>query len=219
MAALDEGELLGRFATRGDEAAFEALVERLGPMVLGVCRRMLADPHDVDDAFQATFLVLFRKAGSIRDRDLVAPWLYGVARKVARRARGDRERRAAREQGSSVPEAVESIESDGFEVRAMIDEEIGRLPERHRRAVVLCDVEGLSREEAALRLGWSLNMVRGRLERARGRLRDRLTRRGVAPTGGAWVTLAGAPPIVSPSLLASTTRAALGVRGGSDGDE
>ena len=185
-------------------------------MVLGVCRRMLSDPHDVDDAFQATFLVLVRKAGSIRDRDLVAAWLHGVASKVARRARADSARRKAREKVATVPEAIEDgagVESGWFELRALIDEEIERLPEAHRRAVVLCDVEGLSREEAALRLGWTLNMVRGRLERARGRLRGRLARRGVAPSG-AWMVLMVAPPVPSPSLLSTTIRASLAFSSG-----
>ena len=211
VAGLGEGELLDRFATRRDEAAFEALVGRLGPMVLVVCRRMLSDPHDVDDAFQATFLVLVRRAGSIRDRDLVATWLYGVALKVARRARIEAGRRKARERLAVVPEAVEGeaeVESGWLELRALIDEEIGRLPESHRRAVVLCDVEGLSREEAAVRLGWTLNMVRGRLERARGRLRGRLARRGVTPSG-AWMALMVTPPVPPPSLLVATVRAAL----------
>ena len=221
VAGLDEGELLDRFATRRDEAAFEALVGRLGPMVLGVCRRILDDPHDVDDAFQATFLVLVRKAHAIRDRDLVAPWLHGVALKVARRARHDSARRAARERVAAGAEASEGggdgVESGWSELRALIDEEIGRLPEDHRRAVVLCDVEGLSREEAALRLGWTLNMVRGRLERARARLRARLARRGVTPTG-AWAALVVAPPVPSPALLAGTTRAALAFWTGPIGD-
>src|SRR5947208_1267654 len=97
VVGLGDGELLGRFADSGDEAAFEALVGRLGPMVLGVCRRMLADPHDVDDAFQATFLVLVRKARSIGDRELVGAWLHGVATRTARRARSASTRRAARE--------------------------------------------------------------------------------------------------------------------------
>ncbi len=209
VAALGEGELLDRFATRGDSAAFEALVARHGPMVLGVCRRVLADPHAADDAFQATFLVLVRRASAIRRPDLLAPWLHGVALKVARRARSDAARRAARERASAAPKGDEGdpvIESGWREVRAVIDEEIGRLPEAHRRAVVLCDVEGLSREEAARRLGWTANMVRGRLERARVRLRERLARRGVAPPGAwmAWV----AGPTPSPGLLSTTARAA-----------
>ncbi len=211
-AGLDDGELLGRFVARRDEVAFESLVARLGPMVVGVCRRMLRDPHDVDDAFQATFLVLVRRAGSIRDREVVATWLYEVAVRVARRARLDAARRADRERRGAVAEAREAggdAGADRSEVRAQIDEEIGRLPESHRRLVVLCDVEGLSREEAAARLGWTANMVRGRLERARGRLRDRLTRRGLAPSG-AWLALAtpGLPP--RPALVAATVRCAMG---------
>ena len=176
-------------------------------MVLGVCRRSLADPHAVDDAFQATFLVLVRRAGSIRDPDLLAPWLHGVALKVARRAKSDEARRAARERASAVPESVAGVEPGSGELLAVIDEEIGRLPEAHRRAVVLCDVEGLSREEAARRLGWSANMVRGRLERARARLRGRLARQGVAPSGAWMAWMAGPTP--SPGLLASTARVAL----------
>ena len=218
VAGLGDGELLGRFADRRDEAAFEGLVARLGPMVLGVCRRMLADPHDVDDAFQATFLVLVRRAGSIRDRDLVGPWLHGVAARVARRARAESSRRKARDRIAVVPEAVEAVEVEpGWpELRALIDEEIDRLPEHHRRAVVLCDVEGLSREEAAIRLGWTLNMVRGRLERARGRLRGQLARRGLAPPG-AWSALVASPPIPPPALASSTIRAALASPGGQVG--
>ncbi len=158
VVGLGEGELLARFATRRDEAAFEALVTRLGPMVLGVCRRMLSDPHDVDDAFQATFLVLVKKAGSIRDRDLVAPWLHGVASKVARRARArlgasEGPRARSRTVAGEVVEDGVGIESGWLELRALIDEEIERLPEAHRRAVVLCDVEGLEAlhaREAAL---------------------------------------------------------------------
>ena len=219
VAGLGDGELLGRFADRRDEAAFEGLVARLGPMVLGVCRRMLADPHDVDDAFQATFLVLVRRAGSIRDRDLVGPWLHGVAARVARRARAESSRRKARDRIAVVPEAVEAVaevEPGWPELRALIDEEIDRLPEHHRRAVVLCDVEGLSREEAAIRLGWTLNMVRGRLERARGRLRGQLARRGLAPPG-TWAALVASPPIPPPALASSTIRAALASPGGQVG--
>jgi RNA polymerase sigma factor (sigma-70 family) len=212
VAGLGDGQLLERFVIARDEAAFEALVSKLGPMVLGVCRRILTDPHDVDDAFQATFLVLVRRAGSIRDRDLVGPWLHGVATKVARRARAESSRRAVRERVAVVEEGRdESVEngSDWSELRALIDEEIDRLPENHRRPVVLCDVEGLSREEAARQLGWSLNMIRGRLERARDRLRARLARRGLAPTSGAWLALVGSPPHLSPVLLSTTCRAAV----------
>jgi RNA polymerase sigma factor (sigma-70 family) len=216
VAGLSDGELVDRFANRRDELAFEGLVTRLGPMVLGVCRRMLADPHDVDDAFQATFLVLVKKAGSLRNPDLVAPWLHGVATRVARRARAESARRTIRERVAVVDEGrmeAVGLESEWPELRALIDEEIERLPENHRRAVVLCDVEGLSREEAALRLGWSLNMVRGRLERARDRLRVRLARRGLAPSG-AWAALVVARPTPPAALLAATTRAGLAFSAG-----
>ncbi len=210
VAALGDGELLGRFLARRDEGAFEALVARLGPTVLGVCRRMLADPHDVDDAFQGTFLVLVRRAGSIRDRDRVATWTYEVAVRVARRARLDAARRTARERSLVPAEPGETAPSiDRSELRAQIDEEIARLPEHHRRAVLLCDVEGLSREEAAARLGWTPNMVRGRLDRARARLRERLSRRGLAPSDS-WMTLVAHLPTPRVALVAATVRAALG---------
>jgi len=210
-AGLGDGELLGRFVARRDDAAFEALVARLGPLVLGACRRMLADPHDVEDAFQATFLVLVRGAGSIRDRDAVATWLYGVAVRVARRARADSARRADRERRAAVAEAGEEPEPrlERSEACARIDEEIGRLPESHRRLIVLCDLEGLSREEAAARLGWTANMVRGRLERARARLRDRLARRGLS-SAGAWPVLAMPPAAPGVALVAATVRGAVG---------
>ncbi len=209
VAGLADGELLERFATRRDEVAFEVLVARHGPMVLGVCRRTLADPHDVDDAFQATFLVLVRRAGSIREPDLVGPWLHGVATKVARRARADSARRLSRERrGDGAREPSAEHDLGGVEIRPAIDEEIGRLPEHYRRPVVLCDVEGLSREEAAQRLGWSLNMVRGRLDRARGRLRERLARRGLAPSGAGMIAM-GPAPTLPIALAASTARVAL----------
>ncbi len=210
-AGLDESGLLARFAERGDEAAFEALVARLGPTVLGVCRRTLGAGPDADDAFQATFLVLVRRAGSIRGDEPLGPWLHGVALKVSRRARQQAARRLARERSRGV--VAEGREDDRAvdrsELRAQIDEEIARLPEHHRRAVLLCDVEGLSREEAAARLGWTANMVRGRLDRARARLRERLSRRGLAPSDS-WVILIGPPAAPKPLLVAMTVRTAAG---------
>ena len=144
------GQLLERFAADRDEAAFEALVTRHGPMVLGTCRRMLADPHDVEDAFQATFLVLARKAGSIRDGDRLGPWLHGVARRVAPgpgpwpRRRNARERPGGEEPAVEPPDALEAVE-----VRAALDEELARLPEKYRAPLVLCYLEGLTHDEAA----------------------------------------------------------------------
>ena len=215
VAGLGDRALLARFVAASDPAAFEALVIRHGPMVLGVCGRILPDPHDVDDAFQATFLVLVRKARTLRDGDHLGPWLHGVALRVARRSRATSARRKARERAATVPEARPDdahLGPDRAELRAAIDEEIGRLPDHHRRPVVLCDVEGLSREEAAAQLGWSLNMVRGRLERARDRLRVRLSRRGLAPSG-AWVALTS-PAVPSSPLVAATSRAAVAVASG-----
>ena len=196
IVGLTEGELLERFVRRGDRTAFEALVTKLGPTVLGVCRRMLDNPHDIDDAFQATFLILVRRSRTLKDPELVGAWLHGVATKVAQRSRSQSLQRARRERLGIVtdPSTNSDTESsvDWPELGAIIDQEIERLPEHQRYPILLCDVEGLSREEAAIRLGWTLNMVRGRLERARQRLRIRLKRRGVAP-----------PDLITPALLGS----------------
>jgi RNA polymerase sigma factor (sigma-70 family) len=188
---LSEGELLERFVAARDEAAFAALMARHGPMVLGVCRRLLRDANDVDDAFQATFLVLVRKAGSLRRCDLLGNWLYGVAHRVATRSRCLAARRLAR-----VPhgqDALDRLDQDGGEAVAVRDapsplesepspwlhEEIRRLPEKYRSLVLLCYFEGLTHEQAAARLGWPIGTVKGRLARARDSLRRRLTRRGI----------------------------------------
>ncbi len=184
-AASGPDSLLRRFARTGDEAAFAAIVARHGPMVLAVCRRALRDPHDVEDAFQATFLVFVRRAGSIRDGDALGAWLHGVARRVAVRARAVAARRRDREGSSlAIEPAAMGENPDRTEVVAMVDEEIDRLPERYRRAIVLCDLEGCTQPEAAGRLGWSEGSVRGRLARGREMLKSRLRRRGlVAPAG------------------------------------
>jgi RNA polymerase sigma factor (sigma-70 family) len=186
IAGLDEGELLERFATRRDEAAFAALVVKHGPMVLGVCRHRLPDPRDAEDAFQATFLVLIRKAGSIKEPHLLGPWLHGVACRVARRAGRLAARRVGRERTGEMLERVEGRDCSPGEVeelKAAIDEEIQRLPEKLRLPIVLCHLEGLTQPEAAIRLRTTPDSIRGRLARGRERLRARLTRRGFAPTG------------------------------------
>jgi RNA polymerase sigma factor (sigma-70 family) len=187
---LTEGELLERFVTRRDEAAFEALVARYGPMVLGVCRHLLRDPNDVDDAFQATFLVLVKKAGSVRQCELLGNWLYGVAFRVATRARALAARRTARI--ASERDAVENLTAavcrdDGgldpttlFDQSPWLHQEVSHLPDKYRTPIVLCYFEGLTHDEAASRLGWPLGTVKGRLARARELLRRRLTRRGVS---------------------------------------
>ncbi len=211
LTGLSAGQLLRRFAA-GDEVAFEALVTRHGPMVLGVCRRMLRDRRDVEDAFQATFLVLLRKGDALRDGERVGPWLHGVAYRVASRLRSRVARRPLEERKGARDEAVESdyaSEVERNELRGVLDEEIGRLPETYRRLVVLCYLEGRTHEEAARRLRCSAGSVRGRLDRAREKLRDRLTRRGLAPAAGLTALAAGgeaasAGVVVPASLLAET---------------
>lgn len=212
VGGFGEGTLLDRFIERGDEAAFEALVARHGPMVLGVCRRILHEPQDIEDVFQATFLLLVRKAGNLRDREQVGPWLHGVAYRVAVRARSNAWRRGIREaqrvRGQQV-HSVQDVERD--ELRSVLDEELGRLPEKFRAPVVLCFLEGHTHEEAAERLRWPLGTVKSRLAGARERLRGRLTRRGFAPMVVAWLS-ALTPDAVSavpPALVASTVRFAV----------
>jgi RNA polymerase sigma factor (sigma-70 family) len=216
ITGLDEGQLLERFATGRDESALAALVERHGPMVLGVCRRLLANPRDVEDAFQATFLILVRKARALRDRHRLGPWLHGVAHRVASRARADTARRRVLEQRGARAEFEATVHAPDrlaaqAELSAVVDEEIARLSAAHRAAVVLCDLEGQTQHEAARVLGWSEGALRGRLARARQKLRDRLLRRGVAPSclaaGTSWPH-DGFVPSVPSSLLETTTRAA-----------
>ncbi len=177
-AARTDGQLLEAFAARGDQAAFAEIVRRHGPMVLGVCRRILGDAHDAEDAFQASFLVLVRGAPFIRKREALECWLHGVACRTAARARTARARLRARERRvAAVSESpAAALWSD---LRPVLDEEIGALPERYRAPVVLCYLEGRTYEEAAARLGCPLGTVAVRLARARARLRTRLARRGV----------------------------------------
>ena len=214
---LDEGQLLARFESDRDESALEALVDRHGPMVLGVCRRLLANPADVDDAFQATFLILVRKAHALRDIHQLGPWLHGVAYRVAVRARADAVRRRALEQHGSRPESVPEVHAPDrlaaqAELRTVLDQEIARLSSAQRTALVLCDLEGRSQQDAARHLGWSEGALRGRLARARRKLRDRLERRGVGPAllpVGAPLLSDIAGPRVSIALIESTTRAGM----------
>ncbi len=211
-----EGELLERFLRAGDELAFEALIARHGPMVLGVCRRLLRDPNDVDDAFQATFLVLVRKAGTLRHRDLLGNWLYGVAHKVAARSRAVSARRTARSpHGHDAVNRLVAGEggpsAPGGEPIPWIHEEVRRLPEKYRSLVLLCYFEGLTHEQAAERLGCPIGTVKGRLSRAREILRKRLVRRGVTITSAAIGSQLAEAPLsaaVPESLIAATVQAA-----------
>ncbi|MEO6811530.1 MAG: RNA polymerase sigma factor [Isosphaeraceae bacterium] len=217
VAGLSDAQLLERFASREDPLAFEALVVRHGSLVLGVCRNVLCDDHAAEDAFQATFLVLARRAGSIRKPGSLAPWLHGVAFRISARARVDSLRRRSFEH-----EAVETARSDppeglDLDSRAAIHEEVHRLPERYRAAVVLCYFEGLTHDQAAERLGWPVGTVRGRLARARDLLRGRLTRRGLAPTAGllgAVLSRSSASAAVSTHLETTTIKAAIRIAAG-----
>ena len=189
VGGLTDRQLLDRFRAREGEAAelaFAALVERHGPMILRVCRRTLRDEHDAQDAFQATFLVLVRKAGSLRAHDSLGGWLHAVACRVAAYVRAAEARRRAHERRVAEAATIPTPAGNGGwdDLGPVLHEEIGRLPERYRAAVVLCDLEGLTQEQAAQRLGWPSGTVRSRLARGRGRLQARLTRRGLAPAAG-----------------------------------
>jgi RNA polymerase sigma-70 factor (ECF subfamily) len=179
-----DGELLDRFRHDQDEAAFELLVWRHGPLVLGVCRRVLRRLHDAEDAFQATFLTLARKAGSISRRGSVGSWLYKVAYRLALRARARSAQRSAREQplgNLAVPSAgLEPGEALSWqELGPILDEELAQLPERYRAAFVLCHLQGKTNQEAAELLGCPKGTILSRLSRARERLRHRLRERGL----------------------------------------
>ncbi len=207
-AGLSDGHLLARFADRRDETAFATLVERHGPMVMGVCRRVLRDRHEAEDAFQAAFLVLARKAGSIRVDDSAGRWLYTVARRIALRAAAESSRRGLVDLVERAG-AVADDELEGREIRAALDEELGRLPESYRAPVVLCHLEGLSHEEAARQLRCPVGTVKGRLVRARGLLRSRLARRGLGAPAGALLASAR-PASVSAATAEATIKAAVG---------
>ena len=221
VTGLSDAELLERFTsrsasavegTRAAEAAFEVLVARHGPMVLGVCRRALADPAEVEDAFQATFLVLVRRAGSVRVGDSLGRWLYGVSRRVAAKARARSQRARFRTIPLEVEPPAQETAADQAGVLAALDDELSRLPAKYRAPVLLCHLEGLSHAEAADRLHWPVGTVSGRLSRARGLLKDRMVRRGVAPTvGSLGVLLAGdgVRAAVPEQLAAATARAAV----------
>ncbi len=218
---LTDGQLLGWFvsgrgAGKAAEAGFTALVDRHGPMVLRVCRQILGDTHDAEDAFQATFLVLVRKAGSVRKRDSVASWLHGIARRVARRARSDRSRRGEYERRSAEMSARTESQSAGEpECWPELHEEVARLPARYREPVVLCYLEGLTTDEASRRLGCPQGTILSRLSRARDRLRDRLTRPGGLAVSAAMFSADAAraavvPAALSHSLVQSALRLAAG---------
>src|SRR4051812_33806574 len=213
VAGLGEVQLLDRFVARRDEPAFAALVARHGPMVLGVCRRALSDPGDVEDAFQATFLVLVRRSHSVHVQDSLGRWPYGVARRVASRAR----KAARRRMVLAIPPpddlaARPGDPSDQSELSTVLDEELARLPAKYRLPLVMCYLEGLSNEDAARRLGCPLGTIQSRLSRGRDRLRARLRRRGLASSGTFPLACMGPHAVrhaASGALVEKTTRNAM----------
>ncbi len=213
-SGLPDDRLLGRFLARRDEAAFATLVERHGPMVLRTALDVLRDPGIAEDAFQATFLTLARRGGSIRGGESVGAWLHRVAHRAALRLNA-REARRRREERAAVAAAPPTAGRDSRgdaerdELRAAIHAEVERLPERYRRPVVLCLIQGVSQPEAAIQLGISEGAVRGRLARARAVLRDRLARRGLAPAAlPAPIGLAVPPAWVETAVVAARAAAA-----------
>jgi RNA polymerase sigma factor (sigma-70 family) len=209
---LADGQLLGRFVTARDEAAFAALVRRHGPMVMGVCRRLLHDAHEAEDAFQATFLVLAHKARSVGRPEALGPWLHGVAYRTAARARQAARRRARELEAAAMPHDGPEVEAAWRELRQVLDEELGRLALKYRAPLVLFYLEGKSTEEVARQLACPKGTVLSRLARGRERLRLRLVRRGVAPSVGllAGVLAAkAAPEVVPPALALGAVQAAV----------
>jgi RNA polymerase sigma factor (sigma-70 family) len=214
---LTDGQLLECFVAHREDAAFEALLRRHGPMVLAVCRRVLNNWHDAEDAFQATFLVLARKAASVLPRERVGNWLHGVAYRTALKAVSTNAKRRAKERlARQVPRPEGDGDPGWQELQHVLDQEVDRLPAKYRAPIVLCDLEGKTRREAARLLGWPVGTVSTRILAGRARLAQRLARRTgeTLSAGGLAVALAGgeARASVPKSLLAVTVTAARGVR-------
>ena len=213
--AQSDAQLLDRFARRRDESAFAALMVRHGPIVLGVCRRLLHDSQEAEDAFQASFLILARKAGGVRRQALLGGWLYGVAYRVAARLRGRAARRRERLRSGVDLNELPADAVSCSDVAAVVQEEVGRLPAKYRSAVILCHLEGKTNEEAAVLLRRPVGTVKSRLTPARELLRTRLTRRGMALSGGALTAALAAHPASAPAaLLDATVHAAAHLAGG-----
>jgi RNA polymerase sigma factor (sigma-70 family) len=214
--ALTDRSLLQRFTTAGDEGAFVALVARHGPMVLRVCRHVLGNAHDAEDAFQATFLVLARKAAGLRGHESVASWLYEVASRVAHKARTAAHRRRLHEAraGGPLEPAAPVGEITLREAQAVLTEELGRLPERFRTPLVLCYLEGLTQDQGAQQAGWAIRTFKRRLWQGKDLLQRRLQRRGVTLAAVLSASLLSDSELTSAALLGAATRSALAFRQG-----
>jgi RNA polymerase sigma factor (sigma-70 family) len=212
-AQLSDSQLLDRYLQHGDEGAFAALVRRYGQLVLGVCERVLRDGHEAEDAFQATFLVLVRKAGSLDRRGPLGNWLYGVAYRTAMKAKVNAARRQARErQAGSMQPAPSHAEAQWRELRVVIDEELNRLPNKYRAPLLLCYVQGKTNQQAARELGWPSGSMSRRISRGRQILRDRLLRRGILLSPALLFTLLpkkALAVVVPTSLVNATLQAAV----------
>ena len=217
-AGRTDGQLLGSFIDQKDEAAFEALVRRHAPMVFGVCRRVVGNHHDAEDAFQATFLVLARKASSVRPRERVANWLHGVALRTATKARATITKRWHREkQVTEMPEPEAAQKDQWRDLQPLLDQELNGLPENYRLPILLCDLEGKTIKDAAQQLGWPQGSLAGRLARGRKRLAKRLASRGVVLSAGSLAAVVSqnvASAGVPTSLLSSTVKAAAMIAAG-----
>ena len=206
LVGLDDADLLARYARSQDPSAFEALVQRHGPMVLATCRAVLRLDHDVEDAFQATFLVLARKAHSIRNPHTLGGWLHRVAYRASLQARKTATRRRQTESEASLmppPNDPSRLDPDTL---ALLHNEINRLPDRHRLPIILCDLEGLTYDQAATRLHWTLPTLRTRLAKARQTLKSRLLRRGFPVVA---LGILSAPPSASSALASAAVPASL----------
>jgi RNA polymerase sigma factor (sigma-70 family) len=211
QARFSDRHLLERFAESGDEAAFASILDRHGPMLLGLCRRLLRDSHRADDVVQATFLVLARKARSIRRRDSLAGWLYGVAHRLARKVQRDEAARSRRERRATKERRRPTAVDPGWqELLHILDEELRRLPEAYRTPLLLCYLEGRTQDEAARQLRWSLSTLRRRLETGRELLRGRMIRRGATLGAGLFAGFL-APLAVRAALTPELRQAALNV--------
>jgi RNA polymerase sigma factor (sigma-70 family) len=220
VTKLADAELLQGFRAKRDEDAFQALVQRHGAMVLSVCRRVLHDAHEAEDAFQATFLVLSRTAGRVRSPGSVASWLYGVAYRVATRMKASASRRHFHEMRAGAKEPQDPWANLSLrEVQTILDEELFRLPDKYRAPLVLCCLQDKTRDEAAQQLGWPLARVKSCLEQGRALLRRRLSRRGVDLSLTLAVTFCAggaAQAGIPASLMRSTVEAALAFAAGHD---